>query len=508
MSSLSNLVGWNLCNVERFCALGDQMRLRSYQKPVAHAVIKSVMEQEGHLFLVVFPRQSGKNELQAQLEAFLLARLSLRPAQLIKISPTMRPQALNAMHRLEMVLERNQLTRGLWHKEGGNIYRIGQARITFLSGAPESNIVGATASTLLQVDEAQSITIAKYDKEIVPMVASTNATRVLWGTAWTSQTLLARELRASREAEQADGVQRVFITGADVVAREVPAYARFIAGQVARFGRSNPYIKSQFFSEEIDAQGGLFPVWRQALAQGGHPAQEKPAAGTIYAMLVDVAGEDEGLAEAGELKNSARDATAVTIVAVDLGTLRDPLLGRPTYRVVYRWQWVGVRHAALYGMLRDTAERWRARWVVVDATGIGAGIAAFLGNAFPRRVIPFTFNQSSKSQLGWDFCALVDTGRWKEFDPAQASAEQAAWQRLFYEQMAACTFEILPGPAKTMRWGVPESASRAADGQLLHDDLLFSAALCARLDGQDWSAGGQAVLIPRADPLKEIEHGF
>ncbi len=63
----------------------------------------------------------------------------------------------------------------------------GKRELTFLSAAPGSNVVGATASTLLQLDEAQDIEIAKYDKQIAPMAASTNATRVFWGTAWAAR---------------------------------------------------------------------------------------------------------------------------------------------------------------------------------------------------------------------------------------------------------------------------------------------------------------------------------
>ena len=151
--------------------------------------------------VVMFPRQSGKNELQAQLETYLLMLYSEDGGELVKVSPTWKPQAQNAMRRLERVLEKNLLTRGRWEKASGYLYRVGQAQMAFFSGAPEANIVGATASLLLEVDEAQDVSIEKYDRAIAPMAASTNATRVLWGTAWTGDTLLARELKAAREAE-------------------------------------------------------------------------------------------------------------------------------------------------------------------------------------------------------------------------------------------------------------------------------------------------------------------
>ena len=45
-------------------------------------------------------------------------------------------------------------------------------------------------------------------------------------------------------------------------------------------------------------------------------------------------------------------------------------------------------------------------------------------------------------------------------------------------QLAACTYAVLPGPRKLLRWTVP--ASRG------HDDLLISTALTSRLDEMDW----------------------
>ncbi len=50
---------------------------------------------------MIFPRQSGKNEVQAQLESYLLTYLREIDAEIVKVSPTWRPQSINAMRRLE-----------------------------------------------------------------------------------------------------------------------------------------------------------------------------------------------------------------------------------------------------------------------------------------------------------------------------------------------------------------------------------------------------------------------
>jgi len=491
-----------------FVQFGSGLGLRSYQAEVIRAVAASALLKQGLSFAVMFPRQSGKNELQAQLEAYLLAVSQGLDVEMVKVSPTWKPQSLNAMRRLQRVLERNLLTRGIWQKESGYIYRVGKARIFFLSGSPEANIVGATANLLLSVDEAQDIQIAKFEKEIAPMAASTNATRVFWGTAWTSQTLLARELLAARESEQKDGRKRVFITNADAVSAEVPAYGRFVAAQVARLGRSHPMIRTQFYSEEIDSESGMFPPERRALMLGSHSPLDAPLTGRIYAMLLDVAGADEAAEEDSSgsvpaLHNPGRDATALTIVEVDTSTLSDAVLRAPTYRCVQRRQWLGAKHDRLYSELLLLAETWRARYLVVDATGVGAGLAAFLNRALPGRVISFTFSSASKSKLGWDFLAVVESGRWKE-----AAASSDPLTEAFQKQLRHCQYQILPGPEKRMRWGVPDGTRDPSSGELVRDDLLFSAALCAVLEGLSWSQGVPALIVPGRDPLKDLDSGF
>jgi hypothetical protein len=488
-----------------FSARGG-ITLRNYQREVAHAVVDSVLQRKGLSFVVVFPRQSGKNTLQAQIEAYLLLMLSYTDAEIVKVSPTWKPQSYNAMQRLEKALGKNDLTRDLWGKEHDYIYKLGDARITFLSGQPESNIVGATASALLEVDEAQDVLVEKYDRQIAPMAASTNATRVFWGTAWTADTLLGRELRLSRQAQEADGIQRVFILGADEVAAEVPAYGEYVAEQVRRLGRSHPLVRTQFYSEELSADAGLFTSERLGLMQGTHLPLEAPRPGAIYALLVDVGGQARANQPAWQLAQwvmpidpDGQDMTAATVVQVDLDTLSDPVLQAPTYRLVQRRAWQGVPHARLYGELKALAEHWQVQKLVIDATGLGLGLASFLERALGEsRLLRFVFTQKSKSQLGWDFLSVVESGRFKDYEIDTSNfpnnSGQVALKRLFELQARHCQAELLPGPGSLLRWSVPENRRDPATGHLLHDDLLVSAALCARLDGLSWGTAESAVV--------------
>ena len=496
-------------DVDTFVDSCSQIKLRDYQRGVAHAIVQSILEGAGLSFVIMFPRQSGKNELQAQLETYLLTLYYLTSSsEMVKISPTWKPQTLNAMRRLESVLSTNHIAKHIWTKESGYIFRCGLARIYFFSGQPRSNIVGATASVLLEVDEAQDVMISKFDKDIAPMAASTNATRVFWGTAWTSRTLLARELRAAERAQKQDGIKRVFILTADDVSREVPAYGDFVAGQVARLGRNHPMIKTQYFSEEIDAEGGLFPPERCALMHGAHPARVAPEQDKLYAAALDLAGEDEAVladpadgtaAGTAELSNPKRDSTALTIFEVNLASVDDPLIGKPTYNVINRYEWIGTKHAKLYGEIKAILELFDTRFVAVDSTGVGAGMASFLSAALGDRVLPFEFNTRTKSDLLWDFLGIIDSGRFKDYTPQDQS---------FWEQIQFCEFEILEGPQKRVRWGVPDGTRNAATGELMHDDLLISAAMCAVLDQEDWSISSPTFVIHAADPINDLDKGF
>ena len=112
--------------------------------------------------------------------------------------------------------------------------------------------------------------------------------------------------------------------------------------------------------------------------------------------------------------------------------------------------------------------------MVVDATGVGAGLASFLTAALgPAVVTPFAFSAASKSELGWRFLAAIDGGRLKEYAP---DGEEDT--RLFWRQLEACGYEVRPGPGKLLAWGV--------DDARLHDDLLMSLALVGALDDVDW----------------------
>ena len=257
------------------------------------------------------------------------------------------------------------------------------------------------------------------------------------------------------------------------------------------------------------------------MMKGEHAPQVTPLPGKLYAMTLDVAGEDEAVIadpESGEvesLANPKRDSTALTVFEVDLASVDDPLINKPTYKVVQRREWVGVKHATLYGAIKAMAELFAVRYLVVDCTGVGAGLTSFLSASLGDKVVPFEFNVRTKSDLLWDFLGIIDSGRYKDCAAEGVGQallpdidQQAAESETFWNQIQFCEFEILPGPQKRVRWGVPDGRRDPATGDLVHDDLLISAALCAELDAKDWAVSAPTFVIQARDPLDDLDKGF
>src|SRR5262249_30442701 len=152
----------------RYCQYVLGRPLRAYQLEPARAILASVFGREGRTFTVLFARQMGKNELSAALEAYLLTLHSRVGGTLVKAAPTYRPQVLTSLLRLDGLLA-NPLTAGQWRAREGYIREVGAARALFFSGAPAAQVVGATASVLLEIDEAQAFSAEKYAREFRPM---------------------------------------------------------------------------------------------------------------------------------------------------------------------------------------------------------------------------------------------------------------------------------------------------------------------------------------------------
>ena len=252
--------------------------LRAYQLQPARAVVAAVRGDVAQReFVLIFSRQSGKDEMLAQVLAYLLVLYQRAGGSCVVMLPTLRPQAVIARDRLVERLNAPRLGAlgaRAWVRDGF-IVEVGKASVHFLSGAPTANARGKTASLLLVGNESQDIELDRWDAVFAPMAAGTDAVGLWLGTSWTADTLLSRQRWHVETLEATDGQRRSFVVPWQVVARDLPRYGRYIERQLAQLGAGHPFIRTEYELIELDGECGLFPCSRRGQMAGEHPPQAR-----------------------------------------------------------------------------------------------------------------------------------------------------------------------------------------------------------------------------------------
>ncbi|NPV08263.1 MAG: hypothetical protein HPY83_09940 [Anaerolineae bacterium] len=401
----------------------------------------------------------------------------------------------------------NSWNRRAYRLRGGYTFELGRARLMLLSGAPEANVVGATANVLLEIDEAQDFSPEKYDRDFRPMGATANVTTVLYGTAWTQDGLLEREKRRNLELERQDGIRRHFQYDWRELAAISQEYGAYVKGERERLGAQHPLFRTQYELEVLHDEGKLLSAEQRVQLQGKHERQVRPVLGERYVAGVDLAGaalvssaETAPLRDAGRRRQEpGRDSTVVTIARLQVTGDREqgfpsdllPIPCNPfpitCLEVVQHYWWTGRPQVEVYAQLLDLLRTWDVRRVAVDATGMGAGMSDFLETALGERVEKVVFTQGSKSRLGYDLLAAINRGGLKVYR-ADGSPEHAE----FWRQMGAARADLRAN--RTLNFYVPE-----AEG---HDDFVMSLALCLRAAGET-SVAPAGTVLAAGDVLDE-----
>jgi len=453
-------------------------RLRPYQRDIALAVLDSIFGRKGLTFSVEIARQGGKNELSAQLELLLLTLYMAEPKNMIKCSPTFKPQTVISIMRLKDRLNDAGFN-GIWTSELGYIVRLGNARTIFLSAEESANVVGNTAHLLLEIDESQDVSKDKYTKEFKPMGAVTNVTTVHYGTTWDDATLLDEIKQSNIELERKDGIRRHFRYDWEEVARYNPDYEAYVISERERLGENHPLFLTQYRLLPIRGGGGYLNRQQMSQLQGLQERRNSPEAGRIYVAGIDLAGEAEE-AEDAQLRalKPRKDSTVVTIAELDFSNC-DEVIKQPLINIVEHYWWTGRKHTELYPSLVDIVKNtWHCRKILVDATGAGEPVSSFLRKSLGTKVVPFKFTQSSKSELSFSLLAAINSGRLKMYQ-----GEGSEEYREFWFEMEKARSQYRPN--QTMNFYVNPSQG--------HDDFLMSLALVAEAASRYTPRGARGI---------------
>ncbi|OGN89242.1 MAG: hypothetical protein A2Z74_04805 [Chloroflexi bacterium RBG_13_46_9] len=436
-------------------------QLRPYQIEIARAILDSVFNRKGLTFSVEIARQGGKNELSAQLELLLLTLYMIEKLNLIKCSPTFRPQAVISMTRLKDRLNDAGFAQ-VWKGEHGYIIRVVDARAIFLSADESANVVGNTAHLLLEIDESQDVSKEKYTRDFKPMGATTNVTTVHYGTTWDDSTLLEEVKQTNLELERKDSIRRHFRYDWQEVAKYNPDYLAYVESERQRLGENHPLFLTQYCLEMVHGGGGFINLQQRAQLQGSHQRRHSAEKGKVYVAGIDIAGEAENNDITMKQSKPRQDATVVSIAELDFSSI-DQIQKQLVIKIVEHHRWTGTRHTDQYARLIDVLKNvWGCRRIVIDATGIGQPVASYLGQALGSKVVPFVFTAASKSKLGFELLAAVNSGRLKMYAPDGSAECQQFWMEI---EKAKSQYR----PNQTMNFFVDPSQG--------HDDFLMSLAL-------------------------------
>ena len=137
-----------------------------------------------------------------------------------------------------------------------------------------------------------------------------------------------------------------------------------------------------------------------------------------------------------------------------------PAVRQACYQLTH-YQWSGADHPTQHHALRHLlADVFPCAKVVVDATGLGAGVATWLESVLGGAIVEqFVFTAPSKSRLGFALLAMAGTGRCRLY--RQDGSE--AWRQARRE-IESARYDL--GVNEQMRFFVP-----ASEG---HDDFLMS----------------------------------
>lgn len=454
-------------------------------------------------FIYRISRQGGKSSSMGRFLTRLLFKYSKAGGEIVQTAPTRQPQldickgylssaldTFDGFVRQDQVQEGKQKSRPVYTTRDGYNFHVGQACVHMVSGDPDANAQGHTASILLHVDEAQHFDPAVYRESFRPMLATTNAATIISGSCSTLDSFIEQETERLLLLEGTVGKRLVFSYPWDVVAYYNPAYRAFVENEMLEMGTDHPIFLSQYCLRPVEATGRLFTradllklvsstdALGQVVAAFSYPRQRGPVDGAFYVAGVDLCGADEQDAEAllSPEANPKRDSTVVTVARL-LWKDRTGDTPLPILHVVDHLYLPGQNPEALTDLLtRFLFEKWHCVHVCVDANGVGDSVAATLRNRRPGQVDAL---KGKASEVGYRLLSAVKSGRLKVYTPEADDRAGRAMRSEFDLQLRYCEKEVSPTTSR-LKFGAPARRVPTTTGaaRILHDDFPKSLGYC------------------------------
>lgn len=426
---------------------GSAKPLKPDQVFIIREIEGLMADGSGDTITVMLPRQYGKNEIAATVHERHLIRNVAIGGSIVRAAPTYKPQTVNSRRRLEKIARNDPLfdMKEFGWREG-YIGEYGNAEVQFLSSDVHANIEGATASCLLDIDEAHLTSVESYEEKLAPMTASTNAPKVMWGVAAHKRDLLYKT--RMRNMEMGKNNRNIRIP-AMRVAEQDEIYRQHYEGRVRELGADHPVILTQYDLVDVDHVGGAFkPQHVHSLFDSDHVRANDPehhrAPHCDIIAVIDMAGEEEsdsGVDPDADDRDSP-DAVVMCIASVDRRRIET---GRPLIRILDWKRWVGRKIQPIPGtselsvqeLIINTLHLWQPKVTLIDSRGVGNTPAAWLSRVWPRTLIRYAANISTVSEDLYATYAYLNLGQLKMFrdDRSEEYAQltrEMSWVRARY----------------------------------------------------------------------------
>lgn len=183
-----------------------RIHLHSYQRVFMRRIIESVLNREGNIITGLWSRQSGKSEAVSSIspalcillpalanafpgdvrltsfqEGFAMGIFAPKQQQATIIYQRIRSRAEKQITK-DQIYADSDLQIGVASSRGDEVSWTNGSFVTAQTASEHSNVEGKTYNLVI-IDEAQLVSKAKVNKEIKPMLTSTNGVMVEIGTA-------------------------------------------------------------------------------------------------------------------------------------------------------------------------------------------------------------------------------------------------------------------------------------------------------------------------------------
>lgn len=394
--------------------------LRGPQTEILQSAERFIAEHRGGIMPIMISRQAGKNDIAAILQRRHLWRdqYASLPSIWIRTAPTHRPQIVNSKKRLREMLRlsaKNIIGHPAFEnarliKEEGYIWRLGNASVEFLSSGPQSNVVGATASKCLDMDEAHKVNKSKLDEDFMPFTANTAAATLLWGVAANG----LDAIEACRQKNIDDGKAHLNLYyPCEIWMEEHEPYRIHVEDRIKALGYDHPIIKTQYRLISVAAEGRfLSEAQVRSMLSGDHEREKSPRPGKRYQMLVDLAAGNEDFNPDNVMEgeeDTQTDSTVIWIYEVSPVLCSNGIF--PVIRIV-DLQWLtGVALPKVEQEVKAAVRFWNPERVTLDAVGVGRQTAESTEMTFgPHVVNKYTADAASVSEDCFDLQARLNFG--------------------------------------------------------------------------------------------------